>query len=120
MSEKRITIRAPKAILHAWLKALRSGEYKQGNEQMHDGRGKYCCLGVLQKVVSGKIKRNGEEELPNSDWLLKHRISFDDNNGFGACDPELPMFNKLASTANDEGFSFSRIADAIEQCSEAI
>lgn len=35
-----------KWVKRKWLRALRSGEYKQGTEVLGDARG-YCCLGVL-------------------------------------------------------------------------
>ena len=33
-----------------WLKALRSGKYKQGRKQLQDNAG-YCCLGVLACIA---------------------------------------------------------------------
>ena len=34
----------------AWVKALRSGEFKQARNVLHDEvNGAYCCLGVLSK-----------------------------------------------------------------------
>lgn len=33
-------------VKQKWLEALRSGEYKQTKENLHDGNG-FCCLGVL-------------------------------------------------------------------------
>jgi len=35
-----------KKIAELWVKALRSGEFKQGTRYL-DNNGKYCCLGVL-------------------------------------------------------------------------
>jgi hypothetical protein len=35
------------AIMKKWVKALRSGAYKQGKGQLFDEKGGYCCLGVL-------------------------------------------------------------------------
>jgi hypothetical protein len=35
----------------AWLDALRSGDYGQTKEQLGDGKGNYCCLGVLCEVA---------------------------------------------------------------------
>jgi len=43
----------------AWVEALRSGEYKQGNGQLLDRQGRYCCLGVLAKVAGWKIGADG-------------------------------------------------------------
>lgn len=34
-----------------WVKALRSGEYQQCQETLHDGAG-YCCLGVLANICN--------------------------------------------------------------------
>lgn len=39
-------------IKKAWIKALRSGEYKQCRNKLKDGES-YCCLGVLND--SGKF-----------------------------------------------------------------
>lgn len=40
-----------KTVLQKWAKALRSGEYQQGERSLHkqdrEGRDSYCCLGVL-------------------------------------------------------------------------
>lgn len=38
-----------------WLKALRSGRYKQTKERLRDGIG-YCCLGVLCTIQGAKWK----------------------------------------------------------------
>lgn len=34
-------------IKKQWIKALRSGDYKQGKEQLRNGENQFCCLGVL-------------------------------------------------------------------------
>lgn len=53
-----------------WIKALRSGKYKQGKAVLHNEfYSTYCCLGVLEKVC--KIKRIGmcylsPEKLPRN------------------------------------------------------
>ncbi len=33
-----------------WLKALESGEWKQGRNFLHSGRDGHCCLGVADHV----------------------------------------------------------------------
>lgn len=40
-----------------WLKALRSGKYKQGQGMLRDHSGAYCCLGVLCEVLGAERKR---------------------------------------------------------------
>lgn len=42
-----------------WVKALRSGEYRQARRTLRSGRG-YCCLGVLCRVANIPIARNGQ------------------------------------------------------------
>lgn len=67
-----------------WVKALRSGKYKQGKGVLCD-RGKHCCLGVLCRVAGGKYSRGrftvlGEEaihHLPRA-FLKKSGISESD------------------------------------------
>jgi len=44
-------------IKEKWLKALRSGEYKQGNAFLNSN-GKFCCLGVLTDIY---IKENPDK-----------------------------------------------------------
>ena len=41
-------------LKEAWLKALRSGEFKQAFGKLHNGQG-YCCLGVLCKVMGSEF-----------------------------------------------------------------
>ena len=36
-----------KCVKEAWVKALRSGKYKQARGRLRNQRGGYCCLGVL-------------------------------------------------------------------------
>lgn len=40
-----------------WVKALRSGKFKQGQGALYDEDG-YCCLGVLCKVVGAQGRCN--------------------------------------------------------------
>jgi hypothetical protein len=68
----------------AWLTALRSGEYKQGinslcNINVETGNASYCCLGVLQKVISGEVEKfedGTSKGLPSIDWLRDNGIQF--------------------------------------------
>ncbi len=44
-------------LRNKWVKALRSGKYKQGKEHLRQendkGKSVYCCLGVLIEVAGG-------------------------------------------------------------------
>jgi hypothetical protein len=41
-----------------WIKALRSGKYKQGVGALKTESGKYCCLGVLSYCVDNNKPSN--------------------------------------------------------------
>lgn len=53
----------PKAFKTKWVKALRSGKFKQGINALkkdYEGQIKYCCLGVACELVGAKINMNNE------------------------------------------------------------
>lgn len=128
MTKKLITITMPKKSLAKWLKALRSGAYKQGNGTLANVTlTKFCCLGVLQHCLTGEVERlerGGAREriavLPTLGWLLEHRISFRWRGNQGL-NPWLPLLGCTASYANDQMKApFTQIADAIEACAKGI
>lgn len=125
-----------------WIDALRSGNYKQGGGYLHrQDKDAYCCLGVACKLagtdaaprtvkvtkqnpqtgridvvelvvtVFGSDDKN-ESVLPNDvmEWLglLDNNPVIDFPNG--AAPPEGTSVAEL----NDKGWSFDKIADAIE------
>ena len=121
--------------LEAWLTALRSGEYRQGNGYLRVGPSsapKYCCLGVLQMVLDGEIesKDSRDDESPSLTWLESHGIKFYDMDGDDNNYPFLPTLNEDAIIANDamlfpsgggkakHVYDFNAIADAIEAAAE--
>lgn len=83
-----------------WIKALRSGEFKQGRgslRRVSNGVQEYCCLGVL-RTLDPKIRRarNGDEILSPATCGLHKEVQ-----------------NILASK-NDGGIGFAGIANYIE------
>lgn len=50
-------------VKEQWLKALRSGEYQQTSCVLNNGKGGFCCLGVLSDLYA---KENGIEWAPPS------------------------------------------------------
>jgi len=109
--------RAPKTFIRKWVKALRSGKYKQTTSTLKghalDDAGNfagvgYCCLGVACKL---KAKEAGNktsmykysEDRSSKGAQLAGRWLLPNNDQF-----------KLAKL-NDEGKSFSEIADYIEK-----
>ena len=88
-----------------WVAALRSGEYEQGSDVLYRG-GKFCCLGVLHKLVTGEppSKELWDDECRQPDAIR------------GCLD--IPKQNDLARR-NDgrngiEKHSFAQLADYIE------
>lgn len=119
-----------KRIKTKWLKALRSGDYKQGKNVLHSagkrGNHKFCCLGVLcdlylnekkkdwteisddryTKLFSSSTKREDYIVLPNN---VKRWAGLKENN---------PSVNDGINTLagyNDNGYTFKQIADIIEK-----
>lgn len=128
-----------KTVKKKWLKALRSGEYKQGKWQLQTPASEgtvasFCCLGVLCElaVAEGVIpppKLNTENDkmyygngdgdtstiLPGAviDWaFLKREVERGDKDNFR--DPHAGAHH--LSFVNDfGGKSFNQIADLIEE-----
>jgi hypothetical protein len=123
--------------LKEWVKALRSGEYKQTKHRLRDKEG-YCCLGVACEVISGIFDdivgywdnylwisedRYGQEseevQLPE---VIANRLGIDRAGelvvpvcGTGSCeDDDDDLWTSLAML-NDGGASFDFIADVIEK-----
>lgn len=96
-----------KAIATKWVKALRSGKYKQGRGCLLD-EGKYCCLGVLCEVVSPESR----------DWYFGAQLTktIAGKCGIKSLDGALPESSESYSLSilNDSGVSFETIAKIIE------
>ena len=116
-----------------WVEALRSGEYQQGEENLHkqlpNGKDLYCCLGVLCDIEGVPAEEDGrygdgslaftyegaEFMLPISlkkRWGLEREIP----------NPSVSLNNKAREVEiahhlafmNDNGKSFDEIAEWIE------
>jgi hypothetical protein len=91
-----------------WLKALRSGKFKQTTGQLRN-RGAMCCLGVLAHIQGCEWKRGvprveGRQIAENSTSVLTAEF----------VDIPTDTQQHLASM-NDSGQSFREIADFIEK-----
>lgn len=119
-----------------WDKALRSGEYQQGQERL-ERDGKYCCLGVLQHCLTGEVEMEDWDGvlpdlpnlLPSLMWLNKHNIRFTDYGGDTHSAPTLYVsegFPLTADALNDGSnpivgqWNFIQLADAIKDHVEYI
>ncbi len=107
-----------KNIATKWVKALRSGEYKQGYGRLHDTETKrYCCLGILCKIYEKDYVEMGER-LTNG-FTLPSSIMKDFQVSSPICKQEKGLtigkerYYSLAES-NDKRESFANIADWIE------
>lgn len=98
---KKLTM--PKELGEPWVKALRSGEYKQGKNRLRVGTDNYCCLGVYCKINNIPISLRGD--------IAKGY------NGYEFMDQHVGNeFTTRLYEANDqEGKTFNEIADMIEK-----
>lgn len=107
----------------AWLKALRSGEYKQITGTLKKGVG-FCCLGVACDLYSKDKNIRWEIDAnDNGNWILgtyadlPSEVSTWLGMGDFASDP-LVKYKKeqvaLTRLNDTEKLSFKQIADAIE------
>ena len=121
-----------------WLEALRSGEYEQIDGTLcRDG--KYCCLGVLEVILDGRVEEKAEGVAlgsPTCDFLDRHTIEIELRKDAIDLphDPKFPVYAYGGTYGNlmgmndelkidDEGelifgehvYSFKDIADYIEQ-----
>jgi hypothetical protein len=110
------TKKLPKAFKDKWLKALRSGKFKQCQESLYDGEG-YCCLGIACKIAYKNIPK-----WINDDYVLgekgdtgeKRKIKNiplvllgDENHN--------PIVKELIRMNDKYGKSFKQIANYIEK-----
>lgn len=107
-----MNIKMPADIKQGWLDALRSGEYKQGKGALCENEA-YCCLGVLQKVVSGDVewRDNGRSRsFPTPEWLETYGIAAERGNLY-----RLAEMNDGEPGLYAEQMPFAEIADFIEE-----
>ena len=116
-----------KSIVKRWVKALRSGKYKQAESTLRDLSNRMCCLGVLCDVTK---KETG------GDWLTRGRFGKSRCIADGSLLP--PFVQKILNISsegklkehhiggygskhytlsglNDSGLSFKQIANIIEK-----
>jgi hypothetical protein len=126
-----------------WLEALRSGEYKQGRDCLHNtSDDTFCCLGVLTDLYQKEQTKNKKKKLKesvDSDAYTTHTVYtevFEQNGsvirksengvllrsvamwaGLNDQNPDIVVNGSYRTVAelNDEGKSFKEIADLIEK-----
>lgn len=112
-------VKLKKVWKDAWIKALRSGKYKQGYGKLkehdwdRDGETKiytHCCLGVLCEVAGGRF--DGELAFPpdrvTENVFLKGRAPGNDGE-------DEDVYVKLVDMNDSRSKSFKQIANWIEK-----
>lgn len=116
-------------VKQQWLRALRSGRYRQGQNLLRTNKDGFCCLGVLCDVYNKGLKRNQWRQTGEfKEWAFgktKEMSSLppavqrwaglrDDDPTIN--DPIKEGHSVSASSANDNlKYSFKRIAKLIEK-----
>lgn len=105
-----------KEFFELWIKALESGEYKQGRDYLLRNE-KYCCLGVAcDLIINTKSRKVGEIELER---VLPENVAYflgiDDTGSF--LTPITHIGEEYGSLAqlNDSGVKFKTIARIIRE-----
>lgn len=106
-----------KVKIKTWVDALRSGDYKQGADQLCqvdvDGIVSYCCLGVYKKVVDNLT----DEYLMSSSERGGPKLAYEhltEMLGVAIMD-SLMGKNDLIQDDETHGYTFKDIADYIEK-----
>ncbi len=105
-------------IAKKWVKALRSGKYKQAYLRLHDAKtGGFCCLGVLCKLFEADYEGMDKRLIENHTLPLSVMKDFNIVTSVCATDKKVVIGNgrylSLAA-ANDNHESFADIANCIE------
>jgi hypothetical protein len=105
-------------IKDQWVKALRSGEYSQGQHRLRPTLGTYCCLGVLCDLYQKAYPQTSEWQLAMRGVLFVDAVgcASDSNCPMGVRDWADLTKREQGSliNLNDSGQSFEEIADYIE------
>jgi hypothetical protein len=113
---ERVATKEQKLNRRAWVKALRSGKYKQCREELtNEKQGRFCCLGVACEVLirrgypinkAGESYDNETGELPDTGMYALGLTEFG--------------HNKLVELNDEEHRRFKTIANYIESHSEEL
>lgn len=107
-----------KPRLRMWARALKSGQYQQGNRHMRRN-GRYCCLGVAMDLaiangcqVDGWINWGETSAMPQSvcDW---YGLDWGGNGGNASVAGPDGGRGRSLSDLNDSNVPFDSIADRI-------
>jgi hypothetical protein len=106
-----------KNVKHKWVKALRSGDYKQGKGcllNLKEGEANYCCLGVLVNLFEKEHHLQFNKQL--SGWGENHgyKLPLLVSEWSGVSNSQESVLMEL----NDREIPFDTIACVIDQFQE--
>ena len=115
-----------KRVANKWIKALKSGEYKQttGHMTVTDfmGTSSFCCLGVLTNLYVEENGLKGFTVDEKDDWIKRDGVN---DEGEGKLNNAVIKWSGMKSSTgrlgkgslsdmNDSGISFNFIANLIK------
>jgi hypothetical protein len=103
-----------------WIKALRSGKYKQGKGYLYNAAyNKWCCLGVLNDLHGGRLGNGTIGTLRLDNGIIKSDTGF-----ICSLNARLVDLNDKGYTDTDgftkDSLNFDEIADIIQMCWEEL
>ena len=112
-----------KKIAKLWIKALRSGKYKQGIENLRlvSDHKAFCCLGVLCDI---KLSQENKSEVDKNKWFKRNTeylpMSVRKWAGMNTGDGVFSKGASLIELNDDQNKSFKYIANVIEKKQESL
>lgn len=126
-------------VMKKWVKALRSGKYKQGGGTLKqfnsNGIAQHCCLGVLCELYNDEMRKNKKKILPEKvDYNSYYRDGYCRFDGHEGDLPKKVMkwaglktqyggyssHQNSLTDWNDNGHSFNKISNIIEKRWESL
>lgn len=105
-----------KSYKEQWIEALRSGKYKQGSGLLSRFDGSYCCLGVLCEVMQiPKVASTGVSGFIYGEDVAFFPYQYLEQSGLNDAHGSSKTDGLSLVRMNDAGYSFEKIADAIEK-----
>lgn len=106
-------------VMKKWVKALRSGKFKQGQGTLKQfnkqGQTQHCCLGVLCELYNQEMKKNKKKTLPEKVYDNDSDFSYGYCR-FGGKKEDLPKEVKNWAGIRDSLGKFKTPTDIADEC----